>query len=269
MLTELHRRRVTAFKIVFLILTVMIIFISAIPGLRASRELVLEVLLAQFFFGIGILVEKKKLKKMQLIEVPRSDNHILKEYELVIKRHVSWFDEYWIFSPSGEYLGKARPHVAWYAYPLSLLLRKEVLFSTFFGLAYRFLDADGRLIGHFKLEKGLNTAVKIFDSGHQLIGVYRHSDWKSLVNIHGELFTKDNRKILEAKVSGFSGNFQLTDLSGMHWASLSPGQFPLEYRKTFKDSMNPLVKLNPGLTYPERILLLSMVVCWFLHIRRL
>lgn len=274
MLARFHRRRVVTLAACFLLLTGLLLFfmLDSDPSNLEKWGVILQIAFGLAVFGIAVIVEWNKLRKIETVEVPRSRSGVLDASEIVMKCHSSVLDEYWMFEPSGAYLGMVRPRFVWLLYPVYWLMRGEEVIAFFFGLSYEILDGDERLIGRLKWKRGLKTVVNIFDARDNLLGTYRQDDWKSLKSpgyLHGELLNQDGQNIFDTKVHFRKGNFALVDCSGIHWASLEPDSFPQEYRKIFVDSLNPLIRINPGLAKEERVLLLAMVPCWFLQIRRL
>lgn len=269
MLIKFYKQRLSTYISVFFITTFIniILLICNIDSTERWKS-ILSIGIVQVLCGVLALTEWNKLKKVKSVKISVSDENIMEIPELIIKQNTTLIAEYWLFKTNGEYLGIIRPSVPWYLRPLGIILPEDS-FGPIIPVTYTIKDSNGDLIGKFKTSGFMKVNLKIYDMEENLIGTYHQNDWKNFANIRGELFNEDDEKILESKVGTFSGDFKLNDLNGKHWASLATGRFPLEYRKLFKDALNPLVKINPDLTDKERILLLSMVTYWFVVIKRL
>ena len=83
-----------------------------------------------------------------------------------------------------------------------------------FPINYGIYTNDGNALVTFK-RKGIKKSIVFVNNGQgEKIGEYVQEDFKSLVNIKGELKDADGKMILPIKINGFFGDFTLTDAEG-------------------------------------------------------
>lgn len=91
-------------------------------------------------------------------------------------------------------------------------------------------------------------------------------NFKSLLNIKGELFDENNEFLLPVTVYGLSGNFSL-NFENEQWAYFYNGHFPYEYTKIFRDVDNDIVEVSNTLSEEDKVRLLAVI--GFLFIARI
>jgi hypothetical protein len=103
------------------------------------------------------------------------------------------------------------------------------------------------------------SIVEVISSGAEHVGSYIQEEFKSLVNIKGELRDRDGDLLLNVKSSGFTGDFTLNDGDGHLWARFYNRRFPYEYTTIFRDVYNDMVEMSYCFSEKHKILLLGMV----------
>lgn len=236
MIATMYKRRMKislTIAVVILIIGITVVMIER-PTSFESWSTISLIGVTCLFMGIVSITSRHKYLQVKDIPIPESKKTLLELNHLVLKREPGFFPRMLCFEKSGQYVGTYRPvHIPWLFYPLSLIHELVSLLP----ISYGFISNDGKVLFTFK-SKGLKqTIVTIKNSEDHVIGKYAREDFKSIVNIKGELRDAEGETILPVMVKGFSGDFTLKDAKGQRWAHFYNGYFPHENTKLFRDNL--------------------------------
>lgn len=224
---------------------------------------VLALLVPVLFMGFIALNSRKKYKEVKDIVFPQSPSSLIDCNHLILKQHASMIPTLLSFEKDGSFIGMYQlDDIKWWMYPL-VLFQSSLL--SFFPHKIAFFSNDGNKVFSFRREGIKKTKVTIFDSEDNVIGTYEQKEFKSIVNLKGELKDESGSLILPVKISGFSGDFHLKDEEGKRWAYFYNGRFPHEYTTIFKDMDNDIVEVSDQLSEKKKTLLLSLIGFVFLE----
>ncbi|MFS0749424.1 hypothetical protein [Oceanobacillus sp. 1P07AA] len=266
MIAEMYKRRVTTSYILLGLVACVIVGYAYVepPKTTADWGEFAVFLIPVVMLVTIVVLNKKHYNKTVSVDIPNSARLIFDLDHFVMKKDVAFFPRLLCFEKDGNYVGSLEPiNIPWYVYPFGFFYSSLVVH---FPLTYAFIDNQENTLFTFK-QKGFKTTVlTIYNEHDQKIGIYKQEEFKSLLNIKGELFDENNEFLLPITVSGASGNFSL-NCEEEQWAYFYNGRFPHEYTKIFRDVDNDIVEVSDTLSKENKVRLLAVI--GFLFIARI
>ncbi|MCA0987495.1 hypothetical protein [Guptibacillus algicola] len=259
MIAEMFKRRekMSYVGLVLLLCFTGVFLAFNMPKTNSEWVEVLALLIPVLFMGFIALNSRKKYKEMKDMEFPQSAFSLLDCNHLILKQDATMTPSLLSFEKDGSFVGMYQlVDIRWWLYPI-VLFQSSLL--SFFPHKVAFFSNEGEKVFSFRREGIKRTKVTVFDSEDNVIGTYEQEEFKSLVNLKGELKDENGSRILPVKISGFSGDFHLKNEEGKRWAYFYNGRFPHEYTKIFKDMDNDIVEVSDQLSEKNKILLLSLI----------
>lgn len=213
---------------------------------------------------LGVALSSRiKYNKLKGTDIPVSDTTIAGMNHIVIKRDAGWLPRLLVFEKNGSFIGTFRvKKIPWWAYPFIIY---QSSFLTFFTIELSFTSSEGKVMFSCRRKGFKHSSVEIFGPDGQSVGSYIQEEFKSMVNIVGELKDTRGETLLDVKSSGFTGDFTLHDSEGHMWARFYNGRFPHEHTNLFRDIYNDMVEISDKLPENHKILLLGMVGYLFVN----
>ncbi|MEK5270004.1 hypothetical protein NSR00_04000 [Aeribacillus sp. FSL K6-8394] len=266
MIATMYKRRMNAafaLSSIVMLIGISVFFIDRPDSLQNWLNLSSIGIVGLFLFFTGVS-NQIKYNKVKDIQIHESKASLLELDHLVLKKDLGFFPRLLLFEKSGHFVGTIKPiRIAFIFYPMSLLLRDSLIMAL--PITYGVFSNKGNVLFTFK-RKGMKKSIVTVKNVHgRKLGEYVQEDWKSLVNIKGELRDADDKLILPVKVKAFSGDFTLTDSEGRQWARFYNGYFPHEYTNIFRDVYNDIVELSDNLSKHHKMLLIAMIGFLFLQ----
>lgn len=265
MIVSMYKRRMKVSFVVSAVIFIigMIIFFIDQPDSADDWMNLLSIGIVVLFMMIFAISSRYKYNRMKDISIPQSKTSILELDHLVLKKDLGFFPRLLLFEKSGHFVGTVKPmHVPLLYYPISLFLRDSLIMM--FPITYGVFNEENVLVT-FK-RKGLKKSIVTVNNAQgEQIGEYVQEDFKSLVNIKGELKDADGNIFLPIKIKGFSGDFTLVDADGHTWAHFYNGYFPHKYTELFRDMQNDIGELADNLDEKHKMLLIAMICFLFLE----
>jgi hypothetical protein len=265
MIASMYKRREKVACIVFLSIVLLgggFIVITKPDSAKQWMESVLVLAPALMMLGMAV-ASRRNYNKVKDAEIPESKADIVGLNHIVIKKDAAWLPRLLVFEKTGSFIGTVHlKQLPWWAYPVILYKSSSI---TFFPIEMVFTSSKGDVVFSC-IRKGFKqSVVEIFGPGGKPAGSYIQEEFKSIVNIKGELRDNEGATLLKVKSSGFTGDFTLYDGEGRLWAHFYSGRFPHEYTTIFRDVYNDMVEMSDRLSEQHKILLLGMVAYMFLN----
>lgn len=266
MIAMMYKRRMTAAFVLFAIVMIIgmtVFFIDRPDSEKDWLNLASIGFVGLFLFLIGVSSRQKYIKVKE-IQIHDSKASLLGLDHLVLKKDVDFFPRLLLFEKSGHFLGTIKPiRIPFILYPICLLGRDSLV--TMIPITYGVFLNKGNVLVTFKRKGIKRSIVTVKNVSGDKLGEYVQEDFKSLLNIKGELRDADGHVILPIKVKGFSGDFTLIDAEGRKWARFLKGYFPHEYTNIFRDMYNDIVELYDNVPIHHKMLLIAMIGFLFLE----
>ncbi|WP_270181343.1 hypothetical protein [Alkalihalobacillus sp. CinArs1] len=259
MIAEMFKRRE---KYAYLGLIVVTVFSGVflafnLPKTNGEWAEMIVLLLPILFLAFIALISRKKYNEVKGVDFPQSHSSLLACDHLILKQDAAMMPRLLSFEKDGSFVGRYQlVDVKWWLYPIALFQSSML---SLIPHRVAFLSNEGKKVFSFRREGFKKTKVTIYDHEDQVIGTYEQEEFKSLVNLNGELKDENGSVILPVKVAGFSGDFHLIDEDGHRWAYFYNGRFPHEYTKIFKDMDNDIVEVSNRLSERDKVRLLSFI----------
>jgi hypothetical protein len=265
MIADMYKRREKLAYIGFISLVLIgvgFVFYSSPSSTEQWLESVALLFPALMILGVAI-ASRNKYNKVKGLAIPVSNASIVDLNHIVIKKDAAWLPKLLVFEKSGAFIGTFQiKRIPWWAYPI-LIYKSSMI--TFFPIEMVFTSNKGEIVFSCRRKGFKQSIVDIISSDDEHVGSYIQEEFKSLVNIKGELRDRDGDLLLNVKSSGFTGDFTLNDGDGHLWARFYNGRFPHEFTTIFRDVYNDMVEMSDRLSEKHKILLLGMVGYLFLN----
>jgi hypothetical protein len=265
MIAEMYKRREKLSYIAFIALVLIgtgFVLYTSPSSTGDWLESVVLFFPALMMVGIAI-ASRIKYQKVKDVAIPVSNTNIVNLNHIVIKKDAAWLPKMLVFEKSGAFIGTFQiKRIPWWAYPIFIYKSSMI---TFFPIEMVFTSNKGEIVFSCRRKGFKQSIVDILSAGDEHVGSYIQEEFKSLVNIKGELRDRDGDLLLNVKSSGFTGDFTLNDGDGHLWARFYNGRFPHEYTTIFRDVYNDMVEMSDRLSEKHKILLLGMVGYLFLN----
>lgn len=265
MIAEMYKRREKLAYIAFIALVLIgtgFVFYTSPSSTEEWLESAALFLPALMMAGIAI-ASRIKYHKVKDVAIPVSNANIVNLNHIVIKKDAAWLPKLLVFEKSGAFIGTFQiKRIPWWAY---LVIFYQSSLITFLPIQMVFTSNKGEVVFSCRRKGFKRSVVEILAPGDEHIGSYIQEEFKSLVNIKGELRDRDGDLLMNVKSSGFTGDFTLNDRDGHLWARFYNGIFPHEYTTIFRDVYNDIVEMSDRLSEKHKILLLGMVGYLFLN----
>lgn len=267
MIATMYKRRMKislTIAVIIFIIGIVVVLIER-PTTIESWSTISLIGVSFLFMGVVAITSRQNYLQVKDVVIPKSSKSILEVNHLVLKKEPGFFPRMLCFEKSGNYIGTFKPvRIPWLFYPLSLIHGLVSMLPILYG----FISSESEVLFTFKRRGLKQTIVTIKNREGLVLGQYKREDFKSLVNIKGELKDADGGIILPVKVKGFSGDFTLNDDNGKRWAHFYNGYFPHENTNLFRDTDNDIVEVTDTLSENDKILLLAMIGFMFLERKR-
>lgn len=269
MIASMYERRMKVASVI----SAIVFLIGGITLLMAwphSTEDWLNVILIVLigFTMLSIAISSRiKYRRVKNMDAPEATVSLLELDHLVLKKDVTFFPCLLLFTKHGHFVGTVKPkRPPFLLYPFSIFLSDPLLMML--PLSYGLFSSDGTMLFSFQRKGIKQSTVSIFDTKGKKVGEYVQEDFKSLVNIKGELKDKSGSTLLSVEMNGFSGDFSWEDEENRKWAYFYDGYFPHEYTTLFRDTDNDIVNLASDLSKENKTLLLGAICFIFLERKR-
>lgn len=264
MVTEMYKKRVKAslsFSGIVFLLGIVVFFIDRPNDGEDWLTFVSIGIMGLMLFITG-MVNKRHYARVKDLNIEDAEIPIIDSDHFVVKKDVGSVPRLLFFQKDGRFLGLAKPvHIPIYLYPFFIFSRD---ISYYIPITYGIFSHDGSLMATYKRKGWKESVLTVMDQEGYEIGTYIQKDFKSFVNIKGELLDGHGERLLPVEVNGFTGDFTLKDREGNIWAHFLNGYFPFEATKTFRDVHNDLIEISDGLSPQNKRLLLAMISFIFL-----